>query len=320
MFPSYFILLLTILIFINMKYFIFLAVFCLLAVSCSNENEDKVMNQQALVPVTVSVNDFSITQGEFPDAPGEAQGTTRATAVGEYNGLKTLTLAFYDGETEVYKATQLKESMPEGATFGNFSLDLPLGSYTMVVLGYVLYDDDALTLTSPTQAEYTVNAPRETFAATQTVNVTSTTALNLSATLNRIVSQLKVISSDNRTANVEKVRMTFAAGGKRFSPTSGLATVNTGFSNTVGIGTAVGARSGSVSNLFLDTDEQDIDVTIETLDADGNTVFSTVVHDVPFKRNRITKLTGAIYDVSASATAGSFEVNTEWLDDYSDTF
>ena len=152
------------------------------------------------------------------------------------------------------------------------------------------------------------------------MNVTSNSALNLSATLNRIVSQLKVISSDNRPANVEKVRMTFSAGGKQFSPLTGLATVDTGFSNTVGISAAVGAKSGSISNIFLASDEQDIDVTIETLDTEGNTIFSTIVEDVPFKRNRITKLTGAIYDVSASATAGSFEVNTDWVESYNANF
>jgi hypothetical protein len=188
----------------------------------------------------------------------------------------------------------------------------------MVVLGYVLYDDDALTLTSPTQAEWTVNAPRETFAATQAVNVTNTTALNLTATLDRIVSQLKVISTDNRTANVEKIRMTFAAGGKQFSPTTGLATVNTGSVSTVSAGVAVGERSGSIGYVFLATDEQTMDVTIETLDAQGNTIFSKTVENVPFQRNRKTKLTGAIY--SASAAAGSFQVNTDWLADYSDTF
>lgn len=312
-----------------MKNKLFLAAFMLLAASCSNdESLDSSVNlssEQGVAPVTVSVSGFSVEQGDFPGTTGESQSSTRATtrgtAVGDYDGVKFLTLAFYASNgTEVYKHTQNRDDADTYTTFGEFSTSLPLGSYTMVVLGYALYNDDALTLTSPTQAEYTVNAPRETFAATQVVNVTSNSALNLSATLNRIVSQLKVISSDNRTANVEKVRMTFAAGGKRFSPTTGLATVNTGFSNTVGISTAVGAKSGSVSYLFLDTDEQEIDVTIETLDADGNTVFSTVVQDVPFKRNRITKLTGAIYNVSASATAGSFEVNTEWLSDYSDTF
>ena len=313
--------------------FTIVALLGMMAASCSNdESLDSSVNlsseQNAQAPVTVSVSGFAVEQGDFPGT-GEPQGTrgttrasTRAQSVSDYANVKFLTLAFYkanDG-SEVFKQTQNRDDNTTFTTFGEFSTSLPLGSYTMVVLGYVLYDDDALTLTSPTQAEWTVGAPRETFTATQVVNVTSTTALNLSATLDRIVSQLKVISSDNRTENVSNVRMTFAAGGKRFSPTTGLATVNTGFSNTVGISTDVGAKSGSISNIFLASDEQDIDVTIETLDADGNTIFTKTVEDVPFKRNRITKLTGALYDVSASATAGSFEVNTEWLSDYSDTF
>lgn len=288
-----------------MKNSILIAGMILLAASCSNDEcGNFVENNGGYTPVTVSVSGFSVEQGDF-------SGTTRATAIGSYNGVSFITLAFYASNgTEVYKHTQEKGNLEQGETFGEFSTPLPIGSYTMVVLGYVLYDDDALTLTSPTQAEWTVNAPRETFAATQEVNVTNTTALNLSATLDRIVAQLKVISTDNRTANVEKVRMTFAAGGKQFSPTTGLATVNTGSVSTVSAGEAVGERSGSIGYVFLATDEQTMDVTIETLDAQGNTIFSKTVENVPFQRNRKTKLTGAIY--SASAAAGSFEVNTDW--------
>ena len=291
-----------------MKNSILIAGMILLAASCSNDEcGNFVENNGGYTPVTVSVSGFSVEQGDF-------SGTTRATAIGSYNGVSFITLAFYASNgTEVYKHTQEKGNLEQGETFGEFSTPLPIGSYTMVVLGYVLYDDDALTLTSPTQAEWTVNAPRETFAATQEVNVTSTTALNLTATLDRIVSQLSVISTDNRTANVEKIRMTFAAGGMQFSPTTGLATVNTGSVSTVSAGVAVGGRSGSIGYVFLATDEQTMDVTIETLDAQGNTIFSKTVENVPFQRNRITKLTGAIY--SASAAAGSFEVNTDWLNE-----
>lgn len=299
-----------------MKNSILIAGMILLAASCSNDEcGNFVENNGGYTPVTVSVSGFSVEQGDFPGTGG----MTRATAVGDYTGVKFLTLAFYASNgTEVYKHTQEKGNLEQGETFGEFSTPLPIGSYTMVVLGYVLYDDDALTLTSPTQAEWTVNAPRETFAATQEVNVTNTTALNLSATLDRIVAQLKVISTDKRTANVEKIRMTFAAGGKQFSPTTGLATVNTGSVSTVSTGVEVGERSGSIGYVFLATDEQTMDVTIETLDAQGNTIFSKTVENVPFQRNRKTKLTGAIY--SASAAAGSFQVNTDWLADYSDTF
>ena len=150
------------------------------------------------------------------------------------------------------------------------------------------------------------------------MNVTSTTALNLSATLSRIVTCLQVISTDGRAAGVSKVRMTFAAGGKRFSPESGLATVNTGSVSVVGVSASAGSPSTSTGFVFLSTDEQTMDLTIETLDADGNTVFSQTVTDVPFKRNRRTKLSGALY--SADASAGSFQLNTTWEEEYTDTF
>ena len=112
--------------------------------------------------------------------------------------------------------------------------------------------------------------------------------------------------------------MTFSAGGKQFSPTTGLATVNTGSVSTVGVSAAVGSTSTSTGFVFLATDEQTMDVTIETLDADGNTIYSNTVENVPLKRNRRTKLTGAIY--GASADAGSFQINTTWINDYNMNF
>ena len=127
-----------------MKKFLIMAGLVLLAVSCTNDSSDFNNENNKKAHVTVSVSGFSMSQEEFPG--------TRATAVGSYNGIQALTLAFYkDDGTEQCKATHTKGSMPEGDTFGEFSTSLPLGSYTMVVLGYVLYDDDALTLTSPTQ-------------------------------------------------------------------------------------------------------------------------------------------------------------------------
>ena len=54
-----------------------------------------------------------------------------------------------------------------------------------------------------------------------------------------------------------------------------------------------------------------MDVTIETLDSDGNTLFSAVVNNVPLKRNRLTTLTGAMYHAGANS---SFTVNTSFID------
>lgn len=293
-----------------MNKFLSIAGMLLLFAACSNESVNEVIND-ALVPVKVHVSGFSVSQEELP--------TTRvAQDVADYSGVKAVTLAFYDGSTEVLKTTQQRDDASTYTTFGEFDCTLPMGSYTMVVIARGLTDGDVFTLTSPTEAAYTGDHARETFTATQMVNITSTNAVDISATLNRVIAKLQVISTDGKTANAKSVRMTFAAGSKSFNPTTGLATANTGFTNTVPISAAVGSPSNSTSYLFLLTDEQAMDVTIDVLDADGAVLFSKTVKNVPFKRNRLTKLTGAMYTNDAVST--TFQVETAWLTDYNMNF
>ena len=284
------------------------AFFAMLVASCGSE----CVTEETMVPVSLHVNDFLVSQEDFPVTRANPQ--TPAS----YSAMKALTLAFYkDDGMEQYKTTQLREDASTYTTFGDFSLSLPMGSYTMVVAGYGLGPDDEFTLTSPTQAAFSAGCVRETFATTQAVNITSLSAVNLSATLDRVVTKLNVVSTDPKPANASKVRMTFSAGGMSFNPTTGLATVNTGAVSTVSISSATGSTSSSNGYVFLATDEQTMDVTVEVLDADGNTLFSKVAANVPFKRNRVTKLTGTVY--SAGATS-SFLLNTDWLDEYSVDF
>ena len=265
---------------------------------------------EGVAKVRIHVDDFTISQEELPQTRG---------SIIDCNSIKSVTLAFYstaDG-TEQYKVTQVKNDATTYTTFGDFDLSLPMGSYTMVIIGYSTIDGSPFTLTSPTLASYTGEHALETFAATQAVNISTTEDVNLSATLNRIVSKLQVVSTDGKTANATNVRMTLSGGSKSFNPTTGLATDNNGFINTVGISAAEGAHSTSTTYLFLATDEETIDVTIDVLDASGNSISHKVVNNVPMKRNRLTKLTGSLYTASAES---DFTVNTEWLTEYSMTF
>ena len=284
---------------------VFFAAFVLLvAASCTN-NTISVDDNQNLVPVRVHVEGFSVSQEMFP-------GTRAGQDISEYTGVKTITVAFYTSEgTEQSKTTQMRASMPAGDTFGDFSLSLPMGSYTMVVLASG--SDYAMTLTSPTQAGFDAQEEhvRETFAATQAVNVSSNEAVNINATLQRIISKVMVVSTDNRTADVANIRTTFSAGGTGFNPTTGFATTNTGFSNTVRGSVVANSPSSATNYLFLATDEQMVNVTIETLDADGAVLFSKAVNNVPLRRNRVTTLTGAMF--TNTGIAGAFQVNTDWL-------
>lgn len=99
-----------------------LAALGLVAASC-NVKEERVL---CSAPVSVHVNDFLVTVDTFSD--------TKATSATEYSGVKGLTLAFYDGDTEVYKHSQVKGALEEGETFGEFNLSLSMGRTHMKVL------------------------------------------------------------------------------------------------------------------------------------------------------------------------------------------
>ena len=278
----------------------------LAATACSNESEQNVVNPGNLVPVTVHVNDFSMSVEDFPGA------VTRAPqSVDSYEGVKAITLAFYKGDTEVCSSTQLRADNTTYTTFGQFELSLLMGSYTMVVLGYG--SADAMTLTNMSNATFHNDRVRETFVYTQAVNVTSTAALDLNATLSRVVAKLEVRSTDERTANAAKLRTTFAAGGDGVNPMTGLSTTNTGFSNTVDLNGEVGKTVGSVNYLFLNTDQQSMTVTIDVLDADDNSVSHKVVNDVPLQRNKVTRLSGHLF--TADDVTAAFQIETAWLGD-----
>ena len=80
----------------------------------------------------------------------------------------------------------------------------------------------------------------------------------------------------------------------------------------MGVSSAVGATTSSVCYLFLASDEQSLNVTIDVLDSDGNILNQKTVSGVSFQRNRCTRLTGSVYTVSTAAD--SFLLNKDWLE------
>ena len=294
--------------------------------SCSDA--EGVMNSEiegssGCVPVRVHVSDFSFSVDDFPGTVGPStgsgtvgSGTRGAVDPGSYNGLKAMTLAFYSADgSEVSKITQEKGS---AENFGDFSLTLPLGSYTMVVIGRDVLEGDAFSLTSATVAGYTSERVRETFCAKQSVAITSSAAVNLDVTLNRIVAQLTIQSTDGRPEGASKIRTTYSGGGKMFSPSTGLAIEDTGFSVVNTPKSAVGAAIGVKNFAFLASNEQVMDITLEVLDADDNVLITKEVKDVPLARNKKTTLSGALF--TPTAVAIGVRVEEDWLPDETITF
>lgn len=278
--------------------------------SCSEEVMDS-ENQTVYAPVSVQVSDFSMSVNEFPNP----SGTRAPESPASYANVKALTLAFYASDgTEMYSATQLKSDNTTFTTFGQFSCELPVGSYTLVVVGRDVFDGDVFTLTSATVAAYTSEWPRETFAGTQNVTVTSANPLNLSITLNRINTNLTISSTDLLPVGVTKLRTTYSAGCKGFNPSTGLATNTSGFSVTNNIPESrVGKTVSIANNAFLGTDDQTMDITLEALDAENNVLCTKIVENVPLKRNRKTTLQGHVFTPSTASQA-AFTLETGWID------
>lgn len=287
-----------------------MAAMLLLVASCNNESVENVSKnnaEQTSAPVRVSVNDFAMSMSEVAGA----RGLTRAEQdPATYKDVGAITLAFYDTEgTEVYQTTQFKSETAKG--FGTFTANLPIGAYTMVAVAYAHYEGDTFVLTSPTEAAFTTERPRETFCKTQSVLVTAS-GVDLEVTLTRISSWLTIQSTDARPASATKVRTVFAQGAKSFNPSTGLATTDDGFSQVNNPSKEVGSPVSVTSLPFLYTDEEDIDITIEVLDAEDHILFSHTVPAVPFKRNRKTTLKGALFTADISST--SFKLETDWLE------
>ena len=286
------------------KVFYYVAAMLLLAAtSCSSDSENSVVTPQTSVPVTVRVDGFTQSLEDFSGSSHRA-----AQSVESYSNVKAITLAFYDANgVEQCKMEQLRDDHTTYTSFGEFSCSLPIGSYTLVAIARGLLPNDVFTLNSAVEAVYG-GLTRETFAGTKAVVINSTSAQNQNISLNRVCAKLTIETNDVRPAGIAKVRTTYGQGSKTFSPTTGFATDNNGFViiNTPSI---VGEPIAISSYVFLTENTQTMDITIETLDANDQVVFSTVVHDVPFKRNRVTKLQGSLF---SSSVASAIQVETAW--------
>lgn len=128
--------------------------------------------------------------------------TKAAQSVADYTAVKSITLAFFNSDgSEQYKSTQLRSS---AASFGNFSLTLPYGSYKMIVIAHE--GDFPITLSGLSEANFGGEKPKDTFLYSQDLVIENSTPVNLSATLSRIITRLIVISTDPKPENVKDVR------------------------------------------------------------------------------------------------------------------
>ena len=278
----------------------------LLLLSCGNHNDVNSDDFESMAQVRVHVSDFSFSQENFPDAHTRAE-----TDPISYNNVKAIDVAIFDGDTKVYAATQLKADATTYSTFGEFECQLPSGTYTMVAVARNLSTGDEFSITSPTLAAYTSERARETFCYTQNITVVDNTPVDINPAMKRVMAKFQLITKDVVPSNVATIRTTYAAGSKSFNPTTGLAIDDNGFFVTNSSKPTNTGMLDVYSILFLASDEETIDVTIEALDADQKVLLTKTLSNVHFRRNQVTKATGNLFTPGTSTLA--FTLDTAWL-------
>lgn len=155
--------------------------------------------------------------------------------------------------------------------------------------------------------------PSDTFWKVVDVTVGSSTG-NVNVVLDRVVTKFKATINDVVPEGTEKLCITPGSWWYGMDYVTGAAIQSQHTERSITVPASYIGTSGDLAASIFgmsDDDEWMTDVTITAKDAEGNTLGSVVLNDVPFLRNRITEANGNLF---AGTRAFSVTLNEEWLE------
>lgn len=249
--------------------------------------------------INVWVNPFTLIDEDLSGSKASAsQAVTRIDA------------ALFDNAGTC--VASVNQDTSSGVAFGNVSFTVPNGSYTLVVIGHK--SAASATITSATAVSFANDKLSDTYSATRAITVSGGVGQNLSMQLSRCVSMFVIRATDAVPAGVATIQTVFSAGGVTLNPTTGFAPNNTGRTSATTIpASRVGTTNlGVNSYLLLNTDPQNVNVTVNVLDSTSATMYSRTFTNVPFRRGHRISAIGPLFSVD---NAGTFTFDNTWIED-----
>ena len=158
--------------------------------------------------------------------------------------------------------------------------------------------------------------PSDTFWKTVSVTVGSGSSSVVPVTLDRVATKLRVAVTDEVPDGVTQICVTPDVWWNGLDYTTGAAVDSRTTERVISVPASYIGTTGQLAvNIFgiSDADERMADITITAKDADGNTMGTVSLTDVPFERNRATNVSGSLF---AAGTTFSVSLNDEWTDSY----
>ena len=227
------------------------------------------------------VNVFQLEQTPF----------SSVTRTDPANVCTRLNFAVYDADGERVK--QINQEVGD-ADFGSASFQLPEDTYLLVVLAHSSNGNP--TMTDPTKIKFTnAQGYTDTFLYSNEITVESE-PLELSLTLNRIVS-------------VAKMQFQYKGGSGAFDANTGLGSVNS--IQTLTFDVKSGQKQFDLYTFLHDT-EGSISLEVTALDANGNLLYEQKF-DIPLFQNQITWVSGDFFGDGGSQTVSpTITIDTQW--------
>ncbi len=289
-----------------------MAVVCLLTmVSCERLEMDE-ENGGTGTKVTFRVTAFE--QVPFGQGASREWVVSRAggTELGE--ACSRMNLSVFRGDEKVKSVSQKSTD----ADFGQVSLSLPEGNYTVVVIGHSC--DGSATITSPEKVTFPNNKVTDMFYWCDDLEVGSA-GLTQDVELERAVSMFRLVVTGTIPSNVACMKFYYTGGSSTFCPLTGYGNVNS--RQTVNLDVQDGVRDGDRTSFdvftCLHADRGTLKMTVTALDAADNTIAERVFEDVGMQRNMITRYTGDFFATGgggSGSSSGTFsmKVQAEWDD------
>ena len=196
---------------------------------------------------------------------------------------------------------QIHQSDNTAEDFGKPSMTLAYGCHHV----YFVASRGTLPVLNTEAGTLTWSSVRDTFWKDYEVTVVSTSNGNRAVTLDRVVTKINLaftdaISADAATINFTPETWYYGLNYKTGEPTA--ATVSQ--TNVMNVPSGYAGRTDvSISYFGISPSTEWVtDVTVNSMDADGNIIGQGVMEDVPLKRNRVTEYSGPLFTAGGEVT------------------
>lgn len=244
------------------------------------------------------------------DAPAKALAPMRATAQ-QGTPLKDVcshvVLAVYDDSKN--KVGEVSQSTSDD-NFGQASLQLEKGTYTVVVIGH--NGTTKPVMTKPDKITFGGKLT-DTFYCCQEIEVND--KCNFSLVLKRAVAMFRLQTNDATPTEIKTMQFYYTGGSSTFNALTGKGCVNSKQTEkrTVSTQAYKGTASYDVFT-FPRSDSKELTITVSALDKNDNAIFVREFKKVPIACNNISYYEGKFYGESADGARASFNtlVDAEW--------